>query len=261
VSISADTRRQVRERAGFACEYCGVSETDAGGELTIDHFQPRTCGGTDDTENLLYCCHRCNEYKAGYWPERPDDTHLQDDFDAAELRPEWQWHDPVQVSAYSLSERPGHLVLRPGPGVDLGPGSNLNAPRMLLEVSGDFALETRTPADRGRTAGGLLIWKDVLNYVRLDGIPDGLGGGEIRLEARVAGAHDCFGRGHLWGDTYYLRLERTGDRFAALCSTDGVQWLTCGYVDLPVKDPLWVGEWAGSSAVVYFDYVQVLGRG
>jgi hypothetical protein len=66
----------VRKRAGFACEYCGVTETDAGGELTIDHFQPRACGGSDDSENLLYCCHRRNEYKADCWPERPDDTPL-----------------------------------------------------------------------------------------------------------------------------------------------------------------------------------------
>ena len=76
MNVSAQTRQHVRERAGFACEYCGVAETDTGGELTIDHFQPRTCGGTDDPENLLYCCHRCNEYKADYWPGRPDDTPL-----------------------------------------------------------------------------------------------------------------------------------------------------------------------------------------
>jgi hypothetical protein len=76
VRIAAATRRLVRERAGFACEYCGVTETDIGGELTIDHFQPRAYGGTDHTENLLYCCHRCNEYKADYWPMRPDDTPL-----------------------------------------------------------------------------------------------------------------------------------------------------------------------------------------
>jgi hypothetical protein len=76
VRISAATRRLVRERAGFACEYCSVTETDAGSELTIDHFQPRACGGTDDTENLLYCCHRCNEYKADYWQGRPDDIPL-----------------------------------------------------------------------------------------------------------------------------------------------------------------------------------------
>ncbi len=33
-------RELVRQRAHFACEFCGVTETDVGGELTIDHFQP-----------------------------------------------------------------------------------------------------------------------------------------------------------------------------------------------------------------------------
>ena len=64
----------------------------------------------------------------------------------------------------------------------------------------------------------------------------------------------------LGGDTYYFRLERIGERIAALCSTDGEHWLTCGHVDLPVKDPLRVGVWAGSGMVVHFDYVQLLGR-
>jgi hypothetical protein len=85
--------------------------------------------------------------------------------------------------------------------------------------------------------------------------------GDIHFEARVAGVHDLFGRGQLWGNAYYFRLERTGDRFAALCRTDGAHWLTCGQVVLPVKDPLLVGVWAGQSTVVHFDHVQVLGRG
>ena len=60
--------QQVRLRANFACEYCGVTETDTGGLLTVDHFQPRARGGSDELENLVYCCHRCNLYKADYWP-------------------------------------------------------------------------------------------------------------------------------------------------------------------------------------------------
>jgi outer membrane lipoprotein-sorting protein len=44
----------VRRRANFACEFCGVSETDAGGQLTVDHFQPRHKGGDDSLENLIY---------------------------------------------------------------------------------------------------------------------------------------------------------------------------------------------------------------
>jgi hypothetical protein len=39
---------QVRLRAKFACEYCGVTEADTGGELTIDHFQPDIRGGSAD---------------------------------------------------------------------------------------------------------------------------------------------------------------------------------------------------------------------
>ena len=109
---------------------------------------------------------------------------------------------------------------------------------------------------------GLLVWKDVLNYVRFEKC--GLGRvhrGDIHREARVAGELGLFGRGQLWGETYYLRLTRTGARLAALCSTDGAHWLTCGHVGLPVKDPLLVGVWTGYEMMVHFDYVQVLRRG
>jgi len=64
MSISADLRLLVRQRANFCCEYCGVSERDTGGELTIDHIQPQVSGGTDDLANLLNSCQRCNQYKS-----------------------------------------------------------------------------------------------------------------------------------------------------------------------------------------------------
>lgn len=70
--IPPDIREQVRLRADFACEFCGVRENDAAGLLTIDHFQPKSAGGEDDLENLLYCCMRCNLYKSDYWPAAPD---------------------------------------------------------------------------------------------------------------------------------------------------------------------------------------------
>lgn len=76
MTISAGVRQAVRRRAGYACEYCGVSETEVGGELTIDHFRPRAHGGTDDAHNLLYACHRYNQYKARYWPIKADDPTL-----------------------------------------------------------------------------------------------------------------------------------------------------------------------------------------
>ena len=60
----AHTKHQtVRARYDFCCGYCGISETDAGGELTVDHFHPMSAGGGDSDDNLVYACIRCNLYK------------------------------------------------------------------------------------------------------------------------------------------------------------------------------------------------------
>ena len=67
MSISDEARQTVLTRANFCCEYCGVGEDDTGGELTIDHYQPQSAGGADDTDNLVYACYRCNLYKSDYW--------------------------------------------------------------------------------------------------------------------------------------------------------------------------------------------------
>ena len=62
----------MRRRAPFACEYCGISETSAGGELTIDHFRPQSKNGGDELENLVYVCVRCNLYKDDFWVDNTD---------------------------------------------------------------------------------------------------------------------------------------------------------------------------------------------
>ena len=69
MSISHIIRQTLRERANFSCEYCGISETDSGGELTIDHFHPQSKSGSDQLENLVYCCFRCNVFKSDYWAD------------------------------------------------------------------------------------------------------------------------------------------------------------------------------------------------
>lgn len=67
-----DEREALRRRFQFRCAYCGVSERDAGAELTVDHFQPRSQGGLHEAENLVYCCHACNEFKGDFWqPSSP----------------------------------------------------------------------------------------------------------------------------------------------------------------------------------------------
>jgi len=58
----------VRRAFAYRCGYCSVDESAAGSELTVDHYHPRSAGGTDALENLVYACHKCNQYKGDYWP-------------------------------------------------------------------------------------------------------------------------------------------------------------------------------------------------
>jgi hypothetical protein len=63
---------QVRQRYQRRCGYCGVSEVDAGGELTVDHHRPVSAGGDDSDDNLVYACFRCNTYKGDFFPDAAD---------------------------------------------------------------------------------------------------------------------------------------------------------------------------------------------
>jgi len=63
-----ERRATVRHLYGERCAYCSVHESEAGAELEIDHVQPRSAGGTDDLENLVYCCPTCNRLKGNFWP-------------------------------------------------------------------------------------------------------------------------------------------------------------------------------------------------
>lgn len=69
------TRDDVRERFAFRCGYCQVDEVAAGATLTVDHHRPRSCGGTDHDDNLVYACSRCNEHKGAYWHD-DDPPHI-----------------------------------------------------------------------------------------------------------------------------------------------------------------------------------------
>ena len=61
--------QSVRVRYAFCCGYCGISETDAGGEMTVDHFHPQVHGGDESDDNLVYACFRCNTYKGDLLPQ------------------------------------------------------------------------------------------------------------------------------------------------------------------------------------------------
>lgn len=65
--IRIAVKRLVRSIYVMRCGYCLVSEADMGSELTYDHFQPQSLGGSDEADNLIYACHACNEFKGDYY--------------------------------------------------------------------------------------------------------------------------------------------------------------------------------------------------
>jgi hypothetical protein len=144
---------------------------------------------------------------------------------------------------------------------------NLSAPRLLRPAWGNLIVQTVCSAGSSETggkapsSGGLLLWSDAENYLRLD---VGTGGGrEVFVGGCIQNVDLVAGRGRLplaaLGDEslgyatslmsgkVYLRLERSGARVQALCSRDGATWYLVGQVHLDVPNRLQVGLYANGN--------------
>jgi len=67
--VSADTiwrqiRRAIFKRDSHTCRYCGARAQH------VDHIVPRSQGGSDELDNLVASCARCNLSKGGRTPEQ-----------------------------------------------------------------------------------------------------------------------------------------------------------------------------------------------
>jgi 5-methylcytosine-specific restriction endonuclease McrA len=61
------SRKNILMRDRYTCQYCHRSL--ASGELTLDHVIPRSRAGESAWENLVACCHYCNNRKGNRTPE------------------------------------------------------------------------------------------------------------------------------------------------------------------------------------------------
>lgn len=150
---------------------------------------------------------------------------------------EWIWYDPFADCSFRLVDG---LVIQAANGRNLF-YCNVSAPRLVRSTSGDFAIQaiclplsTEQP-----TQGGILLWHDKQNYLRLE--RGAFGQHEITFAGCIDNNDVIIGRGRLPAEGVFLRLERIGARVNALCSADGAQWFTVGHVDFPVDDPVQVG--------------------
>jgi 5-methylcytosine-specific restriction endonuclease McrA len=61
------SRKNILMRDRYACQYCHKSVPAS--ELTLDHVIPRSRGGDSSWENLVACCHHCNNKKGSRTPD------------------------------------------------------------------------------------------------------------------------------------------------------------------------------------------------
>ena len=79
--MDAKTKRDVRQRAGFRCEYCQLHQDQSPlAPLQIEHVIPKKHGGADTEANLALACIDCNLAKSsnltGIDPDTGDVTVL-----------------------------------------------------------------------------------------------------------------------------------------------------------------------------------------
>jgi hypothetical protein len=66
MALGARARFLILRRDGFRCRYCGGTSAEA--RLHVDHVIPRAAGGSNDPENLVTACARCNIGKGAMLP-------------------------------------------------------------------------------------------------------------------------------------------------------------------------------------------------
>lgn len=61
------SRKNILMRDRYTCQYC--QRTLPSGEMTLDHVIPRSRHGETAWENLVACCHPCNNRKGNRTPD------------------------------------------------------------------------------------------------------------------------------------------------------------------------------------------------
>jgi len=160
-------------------------------------------------------------------------------FDHDPVASGWEWVNSAEDCTYQIY----------GKGIEINVPtdhdiwrSNHKGPGLIREIQGDFIAETYIQdGSAGKRHGGLIVWKDTDNYIRLDIPSSGIFENIVYMTGNVAGNPIIFGGCSFKYDKVWLRIERKGDRFTGYLSKDGENWCYCGSVDIHVEDPIKIG--------------------
>jgi regulation of enolase protein 1 (concanavalin A-like superfamily) len=144
--------------------------------------------------------------------------------------------------------------------------SELNAPRLLQDVKGDFEVAVKvsrfaTPANKGSTSGrgyhqaaGLLIWLDDRNFIRLERAgSEGVPSPKVYFEHFEDGVASVKRRSVPIDDVdVYLQVTRTGDSLVFRWSDDGREWNRVQRLTIKLPAQIKVGLHAINTSVERF---------
>lgn len=150
----------------------------------------------------------------------------------------------------------------------------MNSPRVLQEVEGDFIVQVKVsgtfptgatsivPNRRPFHGAGLLLWQDEKNYIRLERAETMLEGKnmayasfEDRKEGTWGRRGDASGLPLTEITCTFLRLERRGGDVHGAVSPDGVHWSSLEPITVELPKKVSVGINAGSNTSSPFEPV------
>lgn len=191
------------------------------------------------------------------WSRSGTGTGFCDGFSSGMANSGWNWIDPRSDSSYYVTLDGELIISTPVGGHDLF--LNLNAPRLLQPVVGNFVIETEVSLhpEHEYQGAGLLIWQDSENYVRLELANDG----EIGFIHRIDGnySHSIVHLPTL--REVRLRVQRDESQISAYYNVNG-RWEPAGNVTYTNQGQQSVGmhiinEWQDNPFEAKFMYFTV----
>jgi regulation of enolase protein 1 (concanavalin A-like superfamily) len=130
----------------------------------------------------------------------------------------------------------------------------LNAPRVIQEVAGDFDLQVKVhafplPAENTSTSNGicfvssgLLIWLDGDNFIRLDrAAAAGFPTAAVLMEFYEKGKQTVQAAEQIEDKDIHLRITRKGPKLTFAFGASGDQWTTIHTSEIPLPPAVSVG--------------------
>lgn len=169
----------------------------------------------------------------------------------------------------SLSAAPGKLSFSvPNGERDLDPGMNMNSPRILSKVSGDFTIETKVKSlfqGAGYQSAGLLVWLDEGNFLNLTSSTAGVCTnafiGKVNINTKnTTGKDQCQKPA---SEEFYLKIVRNGDEFSTFYAAEDGNWIPSWTLQLPAAPKtidagvFLTNSWADAQFAADFDYLRI----